>query len=265
MSRTAYIHGTGPSEQSRLAGLNRLTNRAFVEFLRVTPGLRVLEVGSGLGILAAEVAAAADGVEVVGVERSPEQIAAARGSPAVRYVLGDAHHLDFPDACFDLVYARYVLEHVADPARVLAEMRRVTRPSGRVAALENDISLLRVDPPCPAFEAVWAAFAQYQRRLGGDGLVGSRLFRLFRAAGFVRVELSVQPELHWSGSPGYAAWIENLIGNVEGARRGLTDSGLCHPEEIARAVAELSGLRERDDASANFVWNRAAAVRDGGL
>ena len=52
-----YIHGTEPSEQERLGVLNRLTNDAFIRFLAVPPGARVLEVGSGLGILAVQVAA----------------------------------------------------------------------------------------------------------------------------------------------------------------------------------------------------------------
>src|SRR5262245_4608891 len=128
--RDTYIHGTTPSEQARLAALNRMTNTAFIEFLRITPRMRVLEVGSGLGLLAAAVAAAADGVQVVGVEQSLEQIAAAAKAACVTYVQGDAHQLEFPDGRFDLVYARYVLEHVAAPERVLSEMRRVTRPGG---------------------------------------------------------------------------------------------------------------------------------------
>jgi ubiquinone/menaquinone biosynthesis C-methylase UbiE len=129
-ARDTYIHGTDPSEQERLAALNRMTNKAFVEFLGIAPRMRVLEVGSGLGLLAAEVASAADGVQVVGVEKSSEQIAAAAKVPFVTYVQGDAHQLDFPDGSFDLVYARYVLEHVAAPERVLSEMRRVTRLGG---------------------------------------------------------------------------------------------------------------------------------------
>lgn len=261
MTSHHYIHGTAPREQERLKLLNRLTNGPFVQFLAVRPGMRVLEVGSGLGILAAEVAESAAGVEVAGLERSAEQLAAAIPAPHVRYVQGDALTLPFSDGEFDLVYCRYLLEHVADPARVLAEMRRVARTGGRVAAMENDISLVRLDPPCPAFDAVWSAFADYQRRLGGDGLIGRRLFRLFREAGFMQVELSVQPELHWQGSPGFALWIENLAGNVESGERGLIESGLCSREQIDRAISELSELKSRDDASFTFVWNRATTAK----
>jgi SAM-dependent methyltransferase len=256
-----YIHGTTSAEQARLAALNRLTNTAFVEFLAPQPGMRVLEIGSGLGLLAVAVADAAPDVDVVGVERSPAQLAAASADPRVRYVRGDAHQLEFPDGAFDLVYARYLLEHVSDPEAVVVEMRRVTRPGGRVAALENDISLVRVDPACPTFDAVWEAFQRLQRQLGGDAHVGRRLYRLFRDAGLSRVELSVQPEVHWHGSPGFAAWIHNLIGNVEGARPGLIRAHLCDAEQIDRATAELAALIDDERASAPFVWNRAMGVR----
>jgi SAM-dependent methyltransferase len=260
-ARDSYIHGTQPSEQERLAALNRITNAAFVRFLNVVSGARVLEVGSGLGILAAEVASAAEGVRVIGVEKSPEQIGAAVKVPRVTYVQADAQRMDFPDESFDLVYARYLLEHVEDPEQVLREMRRVTRPGGRVAACENDISLLRIDPPCPAFEGVWVAFQRFQDSLGGDGRIGRRLFRLFRSAGFSSIELSVQPEVHWFGSPGFSSWIQNVIGNIESACDGMMTSGFCNAAQIERAFTELHELMRRDDASSHFTWNRAMATR----
>jgi SAM-dependent methyltransferase len=256
-----YIHGTNPSEQARLVLLNRMTNDAFVQFLGVAPRMQVLEVGSGLGLLAAAVASAAEDVHVVGVERSPDQIAAAVRAACVRYVLGDAHRLDFADGCFDLVYARYVLEHVARPERVLGEMGRVARPGGRVAACENDVTLFRLDPPCSSFEHVWDGFRRYQETLGGDGRIGRRLYRLFRHAGFSRIELSVQPEVHWHGSPGFEAWIANIIGNIESARQGLVDGRFCDADQIERAIGELTERTQQPDASACFMWNRAMAVR----
>lgn len=261
MGKDIYIHGTEPSEQERLAGLNRITNAAFIQFLNVSAGTRVLEVGSGLGILANEVAAAVPGVDVIGIEVSAEQLAAARPNPRVTFVQGDAHSLEFPDGTFDLVYARYLLEHVMDPARVIQEMRRVTKPGGRVAVCENDVSLLRFDPPVPAFDRAWEAFTRFQATLGGDGLIGRRLFRLFRSAGFSAIELSVQPEVHWHGSAGYVAWLHNIIGNLESARNGMVAAGVLSMADLDGAVAELERLKTDSLGSAVFVWNRAVAVR----
>src|SRR5437016_6890897 len=243
MSEGIYIHGTEPSEQERLAGLNRITNAAFIQFLDVADGSHVLEVGSGLGLLAVDVANAAAGVHVVGVEISAAQIAAAPSHPRVTFVQGDAHSLDLPDGSFDLVYARYLLEHVADPERVLREMRRVAKPGGRVAVCENDISLLRFDPPCPAFDRAWDLFTRFQATLGGDGLIGRRLFRLFRSAGFTDVELSVQPEIHWYGSPGYVTCLQNIIGNLESARRGMITAGAISARDLDAGVADIEHLK----------------------
>lgn len=260
--KDTYIHGTEPSEQERLAALNRMTNKAFVDFLSIQPDMQILEVGSGLGLLAAEVASAAARVQVVGLERSPAQIAAAVNACNVRYVQGDAHNLKFDDESFDLVYARYLLEHVSEPEVVLREMSRVTRCGGRVFACENDITLLRLDPPCPVFERVWQSFQKHQENLGGDSRVGRRLYRLFRQAGFSKIELSVQPEVHWQGSIGFPDWVQNLIGNLESARIGLVDSGLCSQMHVDESIAELKMFSKNDSASSHFMWNRAVAVRE---
>jgi ubiquinone/menaquinone biosynthesis C-methylase UbiE len=261
MVRATYIHGTAAPEQQRLVELNRLTNPEFIRFLGLRPASRVLEVGSGLGILACDVARTAEDVCVVGVELSAAQVARADRTGSVQYVRGDAQALAFADQSFDLVYARYLLEHVGDPAVVLREVRRVLRSGGRVAVMENDVSLVRFDPPCYQFDEVWAAFTDLQRRLGGDGLIGRRLFRLLRDAEFVNVELSVQPELHWSGSLNWVPWVVNIIGNVESARTALIDHGLSTTDAIDRAVGELHALSSRPDGSATFVWNRASGVR----
>lgn len=261
MTQAVYIHGTGGEEQERLALLNRLTNEPFVRFLGVRETDAVLEVGSGLGILASEVAARAR--EVWGVEYSEAQLSRAerRGRTNLRFVRGDAHALPFADESFDVVYCRYVLEHVPDPARALSEMRRVLRAGGRACAQENNILANVLDPPCPRFEKVWRAFAELQRRLGGDALIGGRLFSLFKRAGFERIELSIQPEVHYADEPTFRPWMENVAGNVRGGAEGLITRGLATSSEVEGALEELREFAARDDASMIFYWNRAAGVK----
>lgn len=262
MTQHAYVHGTDRDEQQRLAGLNALSNAAFVEFLELDESSSVLEVGSGLGILTREVARRVPRGFAAGVEASREQLAWITATePNVKFVHGDAHALDFADGTFDVVYCRYLLEHVHDPARVLAEMRRVLKDGGKVFVQENNILVNVLWPECPRFDSVWSRFATLQQRMGGDPLIGKKLLPLLRNAGFRDVRLTIQPEVHHSGEAGFRAWIENQIGNVRGAAAGLEAEGLALQREVDEAIAELRAFAERDDASAFFYWNRAAAVK----
>jgi SAM-dependent methyltransferase len=262
MERATYIHGTESSEQERLRLLNDLTNQPFIDFLELAETSSVLEVGSGLGILAEEVARLVPQGEVCGVEYSSEQLARAVSPPAnLHFIQGDAHALEFEDDRFDVVYCRYVLEHVADPLQVLREMRRVLKPEGKVFVQENNILVNLFYPASPLFEALWRKFAVLQEELGGDALIGKKLLPLLKRADFAEVKLSIQPEIHHSGKQSFRPWIENQIGNIEGAAAELEAHHLATREEIQQAIDEIRGWVERDDASAFFYWNRASGVK----
>ena len=262
MEKATYIHGTESAEQARLRLLNDLTNKPFIDFLELEETSSVLEVGSGLGILAGGVARVAARGEVYGVEYSPDQLAQAEVSaPNLHLVQGDAHELEFEDDRFDVVYCRYVLEHVADPLQVLKEMRRVLKPGGKVFVQENNILVNTFYPECPRFDRLWRQFALLQEQLGGDALIGKKLLPLLKHAGFVEIKLSIQPEIHYSGKPSFRPWIENQIGNVEGAAAELEARQLATAQEIRQAIDEVRALSERDDAGAFFYWNRASGVK----
>jgi len=262
MEQATYIHGMHATEQERLAGLNRLTNAPFLRFLALRETDRVLEVGSGLGLLAAEAAQQLPQGAMVGIEYAPEQLARVLVPASnLRFLRGDAHRMPFPNDRFDVVYCRYVLEHVRDPLRVLQEMRRILKSGGRALAQENNIEMVAFDPDCPAFKAVWKQFTILQARLGGDALIGKRLFGLFYHAGFRDIELSYQPEIHPANKPTFRPWMQNLIALLPGAADALQAHHLATQAEIDQAIAELQSFMERDDATALFHWNRACGVK----
>ncbi|HLK57915.1 MAG TPA: methyltransferase domain-containing protein [Chthonomonadaceae bacterium] len=262
MEETTYIHGTDPEEQERLAGLNALTNPPFLRFLSLKETDSVLEVGSGLGLLAAEVAQRVPQGEVVGLEFSPDQLAQTpRTVPHLHFIRGDAHTLPFPDNHFDVVYCRYVLEHVRNPQQVLGEMRRVLKPGGRAYAQENDMRVVIFDPDCPATEGIIEKIIAMQTRMGGDARMGKRLFGLFRRAGFRDIELSFAPEIYPASSPHFPLWIENAVRLLEGIADHLQEYGLATREEIEAGYREMNALLLRDDACALFHWNRACGVK----
>jgi SAM-dependent methyltransferase len=261
MSEGRYVHGTDESEQARLLRFNALNNEGFLRSLPLRPTDHVLEVGSGLGILARLVSERVPAGRVVGVEYSADQLGRAAGAPRLTLLRGDAHRLPFPESTFDVAYCRWVLEHVREPLAVLREMLRVVKPGGRVLVEENDNSLQRYDPPCPRFDHVWKQFNVLQEKLGGDGHIGSKLFGLLRRAGFVEVEMRMHPHLYRAGTEEFVCWVENEVAILHGAEEAMVHHGLAKTGEVAEAVSELRGLLDCPDASSWFYFSQALGRR----
>ncbi|TGN79475.1 methyltransferase domain-containing protein [Streptomyces bauhiniae] len=107
------------------------------ELLRAESGGVFLEVGAGTGE-AALALRSGSGAEVVAVDSSWTMIARARDRGLPRTVVADGHRLPFGADRFDGAWADRVLQHVAEPDRVLDQLLRVVRPGGRVALADPD-------------------------------------------------------------------------------------------------------------------------------
>jgi ubiquinone/menaquinone biosynthesis C-methylase UbiE len=122
-----------------LSHSRRVADQAIARVARVMPtsGQRLLEVGCGNGAAAIELAKTM-GLEVVGVDVDPEQVAAAgktaaaAGAAGVRFLVADASRLPLADDEFDLVYTNKTTHHVPDWQRAVAEMGRVLKPGGHL-------------------------------------------------------------------------------------------------------------------------------------
>src|SRR4051794_26621304 len=116
--------------------------RHMVEQIRPMPGSWVLDVASGTGLVARELAARRN-VRVVSLDpsepmlRSGAEPARAAGlDRRIRPVLGRAEELPFGDETFDAVSFTYLLRYVDDPEATVRELARVLRPGGTMACLE---------------------------------------------------------------------------------------------------------------------------------
>ena len=105
------------------------------------PGNRVLDLGCRDGALTRVYV---EGNDVVGVDADREALAAAAGLGIETHWADLDQPLDFPDASFDVVVAGELLEHLRDPAPLVAEVRRVLQPGGTfVASVPNAYRLKR--------------------------------------------------------------------------------------------------------------------------
>ena len=137
------------------AGLHHEWRRRAADLADLSPGDRALDVATGTGDLALELATrvAPDG-EVVGMDFSERmlELARAKAGALVRFESGNALALDYADGEFDAATVGFGARNFSDLQRGLSEMTRVVRPGGRVVVLE--ITTPR-RPPLSTFFDLW--------------------------------------------------------------------------------------------------------------
>lgn len=126
------VHSRGSVAEAYRQSFGTLCEGTVDRLLRDTSGLRHLDVGSGCGTLAAR--AAALGRQVVAVDADPDMARLSATLVPGRVLEGALPDLPFDRGEFDVVTAKFVVNHVADPRAALRELARVARPGGHVAA-----------------------------------------------------------------------------------------------------------------------------------
>jgi demethylmenaquinone methyltransferase / 2-methoxy-6-polyprenyl-1,4-benzoquinol methylase len=157
------------------AGLHHRWRARAADLAAVGPGARALDVATGTGDLAIELARrVGPSGEVVGSDFSEEMLGLARRkAPALRFEWGNALELPYPEGGFDAATVGFGARNFSDLDRGLSEMARVVRPGGRVVVLE--ITTPR-RPPLSTFYRVWFdRIVPLLGRLAGESVAYSYL------------------------------------------------------------------------------------------
>lgn len=211
------------------AALKHLRDRwwddAFTEFIRDTvaprPGQRILDVGCGTGT--AEVMLSRlriSQIEIVGIDLVAERVAQARAAARAHnigasFAVADACALPFGDASFDSAFCVAVLQHIRDVPRAVRELARVTKPGGRVVAVEPDNAGRYFFSSSEAGRRAYEAAAQFFGTLAEirgdatDRAVGPKLPGLFAQSGIQPLRVHLFPVSRAQlGVPADAVWAE---------------------------------------------------------
>jgi len=239
---TGYVHGFTAEEQDRLYRQARFTEHRVHDRLPFWRSRSLLEVGCGVGAQTEILLRHFPELHITGVDASEANLSIARDrlskvpwAPG-RYELqhGDAGRLSAATDTYDSAFLCWVLEHVADPALVLSEVRRVLRAGSPVVCTEVQNATFFLQPYSPQTLAYFAAFNDQQLELGGDPFVGAKLGNLLQRVGFTDIRTEVKTIHLDNRAPGERAefleyWSELLLSGA---------GGLLEAERVSEEIVE---------------------------
>ena len=257
MAEPAIIFDDGALYERAMGAWSRLAGEVFLDWLAPAPGLRWIDVGCGNGAFTEVLMERCAPAEVQGIDPSEGQLAYARTRPGARgavFQRGDAMALPFEADRFDAAAMALVIFFVPEPAKGVAEMARVVRPGGLVAAYawdmpgggfpfhpaHQELRALGIAPPLPPR-------AEVSRTEG--------LRALWEGAGLEAVETrAITVQRHFESFDAY--W--------ESARSGSSLRAVLEAmaqEQVARIEAGVRARMPADHAGRITHTARANAVR----
>ncbi len=248
-----YALGHSDRELRRLSVQARLvdpiTRRFFAE-AGIAPGMRVLDVGSGVGDVAF-VAAELVGEQgtVVGTDRSAAAIALARRRAeerslrTVSFREGDPTEMTF-DEPFDAVVGRYVLMFQPDPVVMLRRVVTHAHPGGLIVFHEPYRGGVRSYPKVTQYDQAWGLVDETFTRLGADPEMGLKLHATFLAAGLPAPAMRMESIIAGgTTSLDHVHYEIDLLGTLvdEKERLGIATAEELEPARLAdRVFAEVA-------------------------
>jgi len=182
--------------------LNRRSAETHAAHLlpHLKPGMRVLDFGCGPGTISAGLAKAVEPGELHGIDMEESQLSIARAAAAAgghdnaTFHVGDVTDLPFEDNSFDVVHCHAVLNHIPETQTVLAEVKRVLKPSGIISSRELITASSFIEPDLGVMDGMWPLFGDLLVFNGGHPQMGRELRSAFHEAGFSDLQLTASFE-----------------------------------------------------------------------
>jgi ubiquinone/menaquinone biosynthesis C-methylase UbiE len=163
--------------------------KSIWEGLQLENDIRVMDLGCGPGFISQQLADFFTGGEVMGVDVSHEFIEYAEkqrkleGIANLNFRQSDIYNLDIEDNCFDLIYMRFVLQHLKCPVEALKNAFPKLKKGGMICVVDIDDSKIKLAPYCRYFDSFNQRSIRGQAEKGGDRNIGNKLQGYFKEAG----------------------------------------------------------------------------------
>lgn len=167
--------------------------RRFLELFGLKDGIAILEAGSGPGFITEKLVRAYPQSSITVVEREPFFIQwssrywATKNIHHIKTVNADIQNTGMAPESFDLIYARFLLQHLPDPLSAVQECYRLLKPGGKVIILDIDAGYQPLlDPKLPELVTL---MDNPENPGGRDTAIGRKLWRLLSRSGFHSLDL----------------------------------------------------------------------------
>ncbi|HEY7098890.1 MAG TPA: methyltransferase domain-containing protein [Terriglobales bacterium] len=243
-----YVLATGTAAVRRLHVLHDIYSPAGRRVLLqagLTKGMRVADFGCGVGAttrMLAKMVGPSGSVTGVDIDRAQleeaRELCATESLANTTFVEASAYSTGLPRNSFDLVYCRFLLLHLSDPAACLREMKAVLKPAGILVAEDGDLASA-ASVPSSAMNAFADLFGQLGPVRGLNYSLGKDLYHLVLKAGFTNASLEInQPAIIRGQNRFFLKW------SVEEAGPALVDAGIVTSDELARTLSQMQAVVE---------------------
>lgn len=228
--------------------MNELINTRCLQLMGLKGSEKILDVGSGLGQFSIDMGRAAKNGFCIGIERDANQFSLAQqnlsdsGVKNVEFRLGEVEKMPLTEnewGQFDVAHARFILEHLSNPGEAIEVMAKAVRKGGRVVLEDDDHYSFLLYPEPHGFDTLWNAYMRSYDRLGNDPYIGRRLVALLHDHGLRNIQNNVVFFGDCAGSPTFLAYIDNLVGILNSAKRVMTEGQLIRAEVFDEAMINL--------------------------
>lgn len=227
--------------------------RLILQYFPFVPHTKVLDAGTGFGILALELAGQLP-VNVMGVDVDDSKLSVAKelqsrlnegsyfySGSEVQFRNENLYALSFKGEEFDSVISRFVYQHLDDPMRATRELYRVMRAGGYICIIDVDDQFSITYPESKgAMQKLEQAFAEMQAKRGGDRFVGRKLSTYLHEAGFEIQGTAIQPLAQHSVIKSTDASHQFFLNRLYGAKEEMIAKDILTEKEFEQYVREVS-------------------------